>query len=107
MPAPRLHLMRNPDDQFIDELCAEKRILKKVKGRLRWVWDEPDGDNDFGDCVKALLAMWWHYWELTTGSEEDGGAVEDDDSHASEEADSSEGEPKSGRTYILKPFGKN
>jgi phage terminase large subunit GpA-like protein len=98
MPAPRLHLMKNPDDQFIDELCAEKRIMKKVKGRLRWVWDDPDGDNDFGDCVKGLLAMWWHYWELTTGNESDG-AVEDE--HSEEEEEDSEKTKTKGRVYHL------
>lgn len=99
LPAPRLHLMRNPDDQFVEELCAEKRILKKVKGRLRWVWDEPDGDNDFGDCVKGLLAMWWHYWELTSGADEGPPA------EASDEED--ETEASKGRDYELKPFLKN
>jgi phage terminase large subunit GpA-like protein len=59
IPAPRLYLMEGADEEFIEELCQEKRVLKKVRGRLRWVWDEPAGDNDFGDCVKYGLAMWY------------------------------------------------
>lgn len=58
LPAPRLHLMRQADDEFVDELCAEKRMLKKVRGRLRWVWVDPTEPNDFGDTVKYCLAMW-------------------------------------------------
>lgn len=69
LPAPRLHLMKSPDDEFIDELCQEKRVMKRVKGRLRYVWAEPAGANDYGDCVKYCLAM-WHFlrayfgWEM-------------------------------------------
>jgi phage terminase large subunit GpA-like protein len=59
IPAPRLYLMEGPDEEFIEELCQEKRVLKKVRGRLRWVWADPVGDNDFGDCVKYGLAMWY------------------------------------------------
>lgn len=58
LPAPRLHLMLSPDDEFVDELCQEKRQLKKVRGRLRWIWVDPTAPNDYGDCVKYGLAMW-------------------------------------------------
>ena len=75
LPAPRLHLMKNPDEEFINELCAEKRQLKKVRGRLRWVWIDPTDPNDYGDCVKYGLAM-WHFiradfgWEPPDDEEE-------------------------------------
>jgi len=58
LAAPRTYLMKSPDDEFIDELCQEKRQLKKVRGRLRYVWVDPSGPNDFGDCVKYALALW-------------------------------------------------
>lgn len=64
--APRLHLMKSPDDEFIDELCQEKRQLKKVKGRLRYVWVDPSGANDYGDCVKYCLAL-WHFVRAAYG----------------------------------------
>ncbi|MBB5038254.1 terminase gpA endonuclease subunit [Prosthecobacter dejongeii] len=64
LPAPRLWLMKNPDDEFIAELCAEKRQLKKVRGRLRWVWVDPTEKNDYGDTVKYCLAMWYFIREL-------------------------------------------
>ncbi len=68
LPAPRLHLMRNPDEEFVNELCAEKRQLKKVRGRLRWVWIDPTDPNDFGDAVKYCLAM-WHFIRADFGWE--------------------------------------
>ncbi len=68
IPAPRLHLMRNPDEEFVNELCAEKRQLKKVRGRLRWVWIDPTDPNDFGDAVKYCLAM-WHFIRADFGWE--------------------------------------
>lgn len=60
LPAPALWLMKSPDEEFINELCAEKRQLKKVRGRLKWVWIDPTEPNDYGDTVKYCLAMWHH-----------------------------------------------
>ena len=68
LPAPRLHLMKSPDEEFIAELCAEKRQLKKVRGRLRWVWIDPTDPNDYGDTVKYCLAM-WHFIRADFGWE--------------------------------------
>lgn len=64
LPAPRLHLMRNADEEYIAELCAEKRQLKKLRGRLRMVWVDPTEKNDYGDTVKYCLAMWYFVREL-------------------------------------------
>lgn len=59
LPAPRIVLMKHPDDEYIAELCAEKRVMKRVRGRLRWIWADPATPNDYGDTVKYCLAMWY------------------------------------------------
>lgn len=65
-PIPRLWLPAYADDEFMQELCQERRIQKRVKGRLRWTWDEPKGANDFGDAVKMLLVLWWRMRDVYT-----------------------------------------
>jgi phage terminase large subunit GpA-like protein len=46
------------DDDFIEEMCAERPVKKKNKmGREKWEW-EKTGPNDFWDCVKYALALW-------------------------------------------------
>ena len=85
--APPLYLMRNPDEEFINELCAEKRMLKKVRGRLRWVWIDPTDPNDYGDCIKYGLAM-WHFLRAFYGWE-------------GPEGEAAEGMPSKSRDYVL------
>lgn len=91
LPAPRLHLMKNPDEEFINELCAEKRQLKKVRGRLRWVWIDPTEKNDFGDCIKYGLGM-WHLCRADFGWE----PPDDEAGDGEDEAQSKQ------RDYVLK-----
>ena len=57
--AQRLWLPRAPDEQFLGELCAECLIQKRIRGRLEWIWDTGNKQNDFGDGVKGCLAMWY------------------------------------------------
>lgn len=46
------------DDDFLDELCNERPVLKKSKsGKDRWEWDKT-GPNDFWDCCKYAVALW-------------------------------------------------
>lgn len=100
LPAPRLHLMKGADDEFIDELCAEKRQLKKVRGRLRWVWVDPADPNDYGDTVKYCLAM-WHFVRA------DYGWMPDEVEAYPGETSDDEGEgtaKKKGRDYVLKDY---
>jgi hypothetical protein len=82
LAAPRLWLMMHPDDYFIDELCAEKRQLKKVRGRLKWVWVDPTGPNDFGDTVKYCLAMWYFIREEFGWQAAEDSTADDDDENA-------------------------
>ena len=93
LPAPRLHLMKGADDEYINELCAEKRQLKKVRGRLRWVWVDPTEPNDYGDTVKYCLAM-WHFMRADYGWEADEPTHVSDDDHKPKQRT---------RDYILHP----
>ena len=46
------------DEDFMDEMCHERPVMKKNKmGREKWEW-EKTGPNDFWDCVKYGLALW-------------------------------------------------
>lgn len=58
-PIPRLWLPVYPDDSFVDELCQERMVQEKVRGRVVWKWADPAGPNDFGDGVKMGLVLWY------------------------------------------------
>lgn len=46
------------DDDFLEELCNERPVLKKSKlGKEKWEW-ETTGPNDFWDCCKYAIALW-------------------------------------------------
>lgn len=58
-PVPLLQFPYKSDPEFISELCQEKRVQKMKAGRLRWVWDDPEAANDFGDALKMCLVAWY------------------------------------------------
>ena len=46
------------DEDFMDEMCNERPVMKKNKlGREVWQWEKL-GPNDFWDVVKYGLALW-------------------------------------------------
>lgn len=56
---PRLWFPRHLEAEFVSELTQEKRVQQMVRGRLRWIWEEPKHPNDFGDTVKMALVAWY------------------------------------------------
>lgn len=58
-PFKRLWLPQYLEDGFVKELCAERMVQERVRGRLVTKWAEPTGPNDFGDAVKMGL-VWWY-----------------------------------------------
>lgn len=57
-PIPRLWLMTYADDEFVAELCQEKRSAIMHRGRIAMQWIPPKAPNDWGDGVKMSLALW-------------------------------------------------
>lgn len=55
---PRLWFPAYAEDEFLDELCQEKRAQMKWKGRLVWMWVPPKNPNDWGDAIKIAFALW-------------------------------------------------
>jgi len=58
-PVPRLWFPRNPNPEFIAELCAEKREQVTRRGRLVWAWTDPTDPNDWGDALKYCFVDWY------------------------------------------------
>lgn len=60
-PAPAnwspLWFPRDIDPVFVSELCQE-HYRKNPKTGF-WEWEEPKGDNDFGDALKYCLVGWY------------------------------------------------
>jgi len=57
-PIPRLWLPAYTQDEFIDELCQEKRSAIMHRGKIMMQWLAPKGPNDWGDAIKMGLALW-------------------------------------------------
>lgn len=48
-----------PDDQFVMEMCSERLVQKRIRGRTVWIWEKSGKRiNDFSDGVKGCFAMW-------------------------------------------------
>lgn len=56
---PRLWFPAYTEEWFLQELRQEKRERVKVKGKMKMMWLEPKGANDFGDACKMCLAAWY------------------------------------------------
>lgn len=55
---PRLWLPAYAQEDFVNELCQEKRGAELHRGKIVMRWQPPKGDNDWGDAVKMSLALW-------------------------------------------------
>jgi phage terminase large subunit GpA-like protein len=58
-PIPPLYFPKNPDAEFLNELCAERRELVMKKGRPVMMWIDPTEANDYGDALKMNLVAWY------------------------------------------------
>ncbi len=54
---PPLYFPKDLDPTFVSELCQEK--FKKDPKTGKWEWEDPKGDNDWGDALKYCLAGWY------------------------------------------------
>lgn len=61
---PRLWFPRQPDPEFVNELCQEQRVQEMRRGRLTWIWQDPKGPNDFGDALKMCFVAWYRLKEF-------------------------------------------
>lgn len=60
LPAPRLYFYERPEGEFVKEFTAERKDYYMKDGRLAYGWvPDPDGPNDFSDCVVEGLALWY------------------------------------------------
>lgn len=57
-PIPRLWLPAYAEEEFVNELCQEKRAPELHRGKIIMRWQAPKSDNDWGDAVKMALALW-------------------------------------------------
>lgn len=55
---PRLWFPAYCEEEFLDELCQEKRALVMHKGKPTWMWIDPKNPNDWGDALKECFACW-------------------------------------------------
>lgn len=51
---PRIHLPEDSEEEFIDELCAERLIKDPITGRVYWA-EKPSGPNHWGDAITQAL----------------------------------------------------
>jgi hypothetical protein len=59
---PVLHFPKDTDldMDFVAEFLSERPVQEKDKyGRVRWIWKPSGSPNDFWDCVKYTLALWF------------------------------------------------
>lgn len=59
---PVLHFPVDADSDmdFMFEFLSERPVQEKDKyGRLKWVWKKEKYPNDFPDCVKYCLSIWY------------------------------------------------
>jgi hypothetical protein len=54
---PPLWFPRDIDPAFVSELCQEK--FRKNPRTGFWEWEDPKGDNDWGDALKYCLVGWY------------------------------------------------
>jgi phage terminase large subunit GpA-like protein len=57
-PQPRLWFPAHTEESYLAELTQETYKQVRHKGRLRWMWEDPKGPNDYGDTLKMALGLW-------------------------------------------------
>jgi phage terminase large subunit GpA-like protein len=66
-----------PDDQFVTELCSERLVKKKVRGKMEYIWQKTGQRvNDFQDGAKGCLAMWHFLKKYYIRASSDAGAAD-------------------------------
>ena len=63
-PYPFIRFFQDPDPEFCAGFCKERRIAKRVNGKIVWGWADDVKGNDPGDTVKMALVRWYFARDL-------------------------------------------